>query len=502
MATELFANYVATTVPSGGTTAPSSGSTETWTVTSSSGFPAAVTGTSQFHVADPALPGEVIAVTNVSGTTWSVTRGAESTATAAHTAGFTVKQVVSAGWLTSVGGSGVTSVTAGDTSIVVGGSGSAPTIATGTLDVIAADHPPAANWSNNSKKITSLANGTAASDAAAFGQLPVLAAADTSAVVGGTSTAPTVRTGTLDVIAAQHPAAADWSNNSHKITSLANGSGAQDAAAYGQLPVLAAADTSVVVAGTATAPTVRTSTLDVIAADHPAAADWSNNSHKITSLANGSGAQDAAAFGQIPLADTTAGNILPLGTQAAGSNGKWADSGHVHSSTASNGIGPATSGFTAFAAGGCLNALNTSSGNNTAMVAGTIYYAALWIPFNVTLTGIIVTIGATGGTDKWIAALYSASGSLLANSATAGTTAGTTATKQAFAFTGTYAATGPAVYYIGLQSNGTTATFRSFTNALEGFATGTKTGNSFGTLTLGTPATSYTANVGPFANTY
>ena len=60
MATELFTNYVATTVTSGGTTAPSSGSTESWTVTSSSGFPAAVTGTSQFHVADPALPAETI----------------------------------------------------------------------------------------------------------------------------------------------------------------------------------------------------------------------------------------------------------------------------------------------------------------------------------------------------------------------------------------------------------------------------------------------------------
>jgi hypothetical protein len=63
-----------------------------------------------------------------------------------------------------------------------------------------------------------------------------VSAADTSVVVGGTGAAPTVRTNTLDVIAAQHAPAADWSNNSHKITSLANGSGAQDAAAYGQTP--------------------------------------------------------------------------------------------------------------------------------------------------------------------------------------------------------------------------------------------------------------------------
>jgi hypothetical protein len=63
-----------------------------------------------------------------------------------------------------------------------------------------------------------------------------VAATDTSIVVGGTATAPTIATGTLDVIATQHPPAANWSNNSKKITSLANGSGAQDAAAYGQTP--------------------------------------------------------------------------------------------------------------------------------------------------------------------------------------------------------------------------------------------------------------------------
>lgn len=70
------------------------------------------------------------------------------------------------------GGGSVNSVTAADTSIVVAGTATNPTVATGTLDVIAADHPPAANWSNNSHKITSLANGSAAQDAAAFGQIP------------------------------------------------------------------------------------------------------------------------------------------------------------------------------------------------------------------------------------------------------------------------------------------------------------------------------------------
>ena len=45
---------------------------------------------------------EIIAVTNVSGTTWTVTRGAESTTPVTHSAGFTIQQVVTAGFLGSV----------------------------------------------------------------------------------------------------------------------------------------------------------------------------------------------------------------------------------------------------------------------------------------------------------------------------------------------------------------------------------------------------------------
>ena len=123
MATELFAaDRATTTVSSGGTDAPSGGTQETWTVASSAMFGAASTGVSQFHVADAAAPSEIIAVTNVSGTTWTVTRGADSTTPVTHTAGFTIYQVVTAGWLSGIASNGtVTSVTATDTSIVVSG---------------------------------------------------------------------------------------------------------------------------------------------------------------------------------------------------------------------------------------------------------------------------------------------------------------------------------------------------------------------------------------------
>jgi hypothetical protein len=66
----------------------------------------------------------------------------------------------------------VTQVKAADASIVVSGTPTVtPSIATGTLDVIATQHPPAAAVAMNAQKITGLANGSAATDAAALGQL-------------------------------------------------------------------------------------------------------------------------------------------------------------------------------------------------------------------------------------------------------------------------------------------------------------------------------------------
>jgi hypothetical protein len=99
---EVFANNPSTTVSSGGTGTPSSGTQETWTVASSASFPAVQIGAQQFHVADPALPSEMMTVLNVSGTTWTVLRGAEATATVGHTAGFTVVQVVTAAALANL----------------------------------------------------------------------------------------------------------------------------------------------------------------------------------------------------------------------------------------------------------------------------------------------------------------------------------------------------------------------------------------------------------------
>lgn len=98
-------------------------------------------------------------------------------------------------------------------------------------------------------------------------------------------------------------------------------------------------------------------------------------------------------------------------------------------------------------------------GTSTATVAAELYCTEIRLPYSRLLTGLAPHIGATGGTDKWIVALYDSGGNLIANSATAGATVSSTAFAwQATAFTSSYYAVGPAQYFGCLMSNGTTAT--------------------------------------------
>lgn len=144
-----------------------------------------------------------------------------------------------------------------------------------------------------------------------------------------------------------------------------------------------------------------------------------------------------------------------------------------------------------------------SLGTNTTLVSGTTYWAELFIPRNVTLTGAGVLNGATVGTNSWIVALYaSAGGAAVANSALAGVTSSGANAFQQIAFTSTYAAVGPARYWIAFQANGTTDTLRTiavstFLDVLTKSVTGT-----FGTLPSLTVPTTFTADVGPIGYVY
>lgn len=293
------------------------------------------------------------------------------------------------------------------------------------------------------------------------GTVTSVAAADGSVVVGGTpSVAPTVRTGTLDAIATAHPPVAALAMNGQKITGLANGVAGSDAATVSQIgsgsgtvTSISSANTAIGVASPTTTPVLTLATLDVIAADGPPAAAVAMNSKKITGLANGTAASDAAAFGQIlsnPL--TTAGDIiienatpaiarLPIGTTGqcltvVGGLPAWA-------------TGPLQLTPTAVK----TTAYNASAGDLVVCNAnGTTAVTLPTAPADKTTIGVLIATGTSG-------VVTTCGGSDVIN--LAGTTSLTLSTLNEVVIL-QYAAT-PAIWYI--ESIGTTS--EAFTAATQ-----------------------------------
>lgn len=146
-------------------------------------------------------------------------------------------------------------------------------------------------------------------------------------------------------------------------------------------------------------------------------------------------------------------------------------------------------------------AIRYSNNTSKTMVAGSRYIRSFHIGNAVTLNGIEVLIGGTGGTDKWIVELHDSAGNLIATSATAGVTVGTAGTWQQFPFTAQFVVPAAGDYFLVVQSNGTTATFAAYNAPTHPLNTGSATG-TFGTGAAITPPTSYTQGVGPVALAY
>lgn len=134
------------------------------------------------------------------------------------------------------------------------------------------------------------------------------------------------------------------------------------------------------------------------------------------------------------------------------------------------------------------------------MVAGTRYYVGVQVGAAITVTGIAALVGSTGGTDSWDFEIHDVNGVTLATTLLAGTTAGTANTFQEIALTAPITLQ-PGTYFIAVQSNGTTAKLGTYSSAGLPLITGSATG-TLGTPANFTPATTYTANLGPIALFY
>lgn len=144
-----------------------------------------------------------------------------------------------------------------------------------------------------------------------------------------------------------------------------------------------------------------------------------------------------------------------------------------------------------------------SLGTAVSSVAGTIYFADVFVGRDFTATGIGILNAGTTGTNLGIVALYDSGGVLLANSALAGAvTSGGNAFQQ-YAFTATVRIQGPAQYWVAYQANGATDNFRciaasTFVDVLTKSQTGV-----FATIPATfTPPTTFSADVGPAAYLY
>lgn len=169
-------------------------------------------------------------------------------------------------------------------------------------------------------------------------------------------------------------------------------------------------------------------------------------------------------------------------------------------STLTGGIAQATA-----AHGFCNWPITTAtSGTDVFFADGTQYVTSIFLPVNKTLTGVTYLVGSVGGTDKVYVVLYDADGAVLANSSltTGGATVGTAAQLQAVAFTATYAAKGPRMYYVGISGNGNTAKLRTVPAYTGGGIHAGSVAQVHGTVAAITEPVTFTADKAPVCFLY
>jgi hypothetical protein len=150
---------------------------------------------------------------------------------------------------------------------------------------------------------------------------------------------------------------------------------------------------------------------------------------------------------------------------------------------------------------GGVPAVVSTDGNNSTPVITETYWSEVFVPCNMTITGVKVFNGSDVTGNVRIS-LATSAGAPIAAALTASTAGSGTDAYQTIAFAAPYAAIGPATYYIGVQYSSGTARYNTHTIGTHGVVV--KTGDTYGTFTSFTPpaAGTFVTAVGNIASLY
>lgn len=226
----------------------------------------------------------------------------------------------------------------------------------------------------------------------------------------------------------------------------------------------------------------------------------------VTSAASGAGVAIAATGGA---AEALTINAKGTGTIGIGS----VSTGVVTITPATTVTGALTPTGGVVAAGGFSIAPNlihtggipadvSTFGSELTIVNTELYVAQVFIPANCTVTGVSFMTGATTDGNAKVM-LFDSTGARVAISASTDISGFTADTYNRVAFTGTYAAKGPATYYIGIicDTNTNIINTHTFGDFRAGKITGLVYATEAGYATI-TPPTTFTTALGPVASLY
>jgi hypothetical protein len=213
----------------------------------------------------------------------------------------------------------------------------------------------------------------------------------------------------------------------------------------------------------------------IVTLDRPMAQGVGDNSIAVGNI-TGLGTGVAAA---LAINTGSAGAVALLGAGSAPPTGLTASPRMI-----------ATGGLPADAAG---------SGNDSTPVITETYVSEIFIPCNMTVTGVALFNGSDV-TGNVTVGLATSAGAPIAAAQSASTAGSGTDAYQRVPFAAPYAALGPATYYLQVQYDSGTARYN--THTVGNFGVLVQTAQTYGALTSFTPPTTFVTNVANIASLY